>query len=337
MNPCHPRPPAPRPRPNPTTPASSGRGPEAAPGVSFTCRRCSAGGVGPCAGVRGSGLPWAPFFRAPPGPGHTQNTPRFERPAIHLAHLPTCEEDRGAFGPPLQHAERGLRDQAPAMQRRALSKLAGVLGASGRAGGAAQPGSGAAAALAAPPAAAAARGAPAYYPAAPGPASAPLPLRAFSAAASPASATAKSTANVPLGHHDSDLSSVACHIGLGRRRDLTMREDLGLWKNGGTRIKLADVFRVRGGAAGRGGGAADLRGAGARRMTTRRPRPSHAPTQPARPAGRQDPAGRLPGRQGLHRKAHPGLRCGGARAGRAGAGRRERASSPRPRGGGASG
>jgi hypothetical protein len=67
------------------------------------------------------------------------------------------------------------------------------------------------------------------------------PARAFSSAPP---ATAKPTYNVPLGHQDSDLSSVACHIGLGRRRDLTMREDLGLWKNGDTRIKLGDVFRV---------------------------------------------------------------------------------------------
>lgn len=72
-------------------------------------------------------------------------------------------------------------------------------------------------------------------------------LRAFSAQA----AASKSTADVPLGHHDSDLSSVACHIGLGRRRDLTMREDLALWKNGSSRLTLADVFRVRVGVCGR--------------------------------------------------------------------------------------
>lgn len=80
-----------------------------------------------------------------------------------------------------------------------------------------------------------------YYPtaAAAAAAAASVKLCSFSSAA----ATAKSTANVPLGHHDSDLSSVACHIGLGRRRDLTMREDLGLWKSGDARVSLGDVFR----------------------------------------------------------------------------------------------
>ena len=122
------------------------------------------------------------------------------------------------------------------MQRRALFHLTGVLSSCSRGGGGLSASAGAAALIAAP-AAVAACGAPAYYPA-------EALLWAFSSAASPASATAKSTQSVPLGHHDSDLTSVACHIGLGRRRDLTMREDLGLWKNGSTRIKLADVFRV---------------------------------------------------------------------------------------------
>lgn len=80
----------------------------------------------------------------------------------------------------------------------------------------------------------------AYYPDAASTAAA-----SFKGYSSASTATAKSTYNVPLGHHDSDLSSVACHIGLGRRRDLTMREDLCLWKNGATKIKLGDVFRVR--------------------------------------------------------------------------------------------
>jgi len=62
----------------------------------------------------------------------------------------------------------------------------------------------------------------------------------FSAAAS----TAKSTYNVPEGHHNSDLSSTACHIGLGRRRDLTMRQDLRLW-DGDKPLTLAEVFQVR--------------------------------------------------------------------------------------------
>ena len=47
-----------------------------------------------------------------------------------------------------------------------------------------------------------------------GAASPGLTVRSLSSAAG---ASAKSTTNVPLGHHDSDLSAVACHIGLGRR------------------------------------------------------------------------------------------------------------------------
>lgn len=65
----------------------------------------------------------------------------------------------------------------------------------------------------------------------------------FSAAAA---STAKSTYNVPEGHHNSDLSSTACHIGLGRRRDLTMRQDLRLW-DGDKPLSLAEVFHVSGG------------------------------------------------------------------------------------------
>lgn len=64
----------------------------------------------------------------------------------------------------------------------------------------------------------------------------------FSAAAA---STAKSTYNVPEGHHNSDLSSTACHIGLGRRRDLTMRQDLRLW-DGDKPLTLAEVFHVSG-------------------------------------------------------------------------------------------
>ncbi|KAF8065441.1 hypothetical protein HT031_003042 [Scenedesmus sp. PABB004] len=56
-----------------------------------------------------------------------------------------------------------------------------------------------------------------------------------------AASTAKSTFAVPEGHHGSDLSSAACHIGLGRRRDLTMRQDLKLW-DGAQALTLADVF-----------------------------------------------------------------------------------------------
>jgi hypothetical protein len=51
------------------------------------------------------------------------------------------------------------------------------------------------------------------------------------------------TGEVPPGHLASDLSSAACHIGLGRRRDLTLRQDLCLWKDG-SKQTLADVFKV---------------------------------------------------------------------------------------------
>lgn len=58
-----------------------------------------------------------------------------------------------------------------------------------------------------------------------------------------ATAGARSTYNVPEGHHASDLSSTACHIGLGRRRDLTMRQDLKLWK-GDADMTMGDIFGV---------------------------------------------------------------------------------------------
>jgi hypothetical protein len=48
---------------------------------------------------------------------------------------------------------------------------------------------------------------------------------------------------VPDGHLNSDLSPTACHIGLGRRRDLTLRQDLCLWQ-GDKKLSLADVFKA---------------------------------------------------------------------------------------------
>lgn len=53
-----------------------------------------------------------------------------------------------------------------------------------------------------------------------------------------------STVNVPAGHHNSDLSSAACNIGLSRRRDITLRQDLKPYVDGKPAI-LADVFKVR--------------------------------------------------------------------------------------------
>lgn len=60
---------------------------------------------------------------------------------------------------------------------------------------------------------------------------------------SAASSTTRSTYAVPEGHHGSDLSSTVCHIGLGRRRDLTMRQDLRL-HDGEQQLTLAQVFHV---------------------------------------------------------------------------------------------
>lgn len=53
--------------------------------------------------------------------------------------------------------------------------------------------------------------------------------------------------NVPAGHINSDLSNTVCHIGLGRLRDLTMRQDLQLTlAQDGTQQTLAQLFKVRG-------------------------------------------------------------------------------------------
>lgn len=51
--------------------------------------------------------------------------------------------------------------------------------------------------------------------------------------------------NVPAGHINSDLSNTKCHIGLGRLRDLTMRQDLRLVDEGGSEHTLAQLFKVR--------------------------------------------------------------------------------------------
>jgi hypothetical protein len=63
-------------------------------------------------------------------------------------------------------------------------------------------------------------------------------------AAAYSAAPERSTFNVPEGHWGSDLSDVACNIGLNRRRDLTLRQDLVLYKQQ-TKLSLADVFKVR--------------------------------------------------------------------------------------------
>lgn len=53
----------------------------------------------------------------------------------------------------------------------------------------------------------------------------------------------RSGGDVPEGHRNSDLSPTVCHIGLNRRRDLTMRQDLCLYKDG-KKLSLAEIFKV---------------------------------------------------------------------------------------------
>ena len=50
--------------------------------------------------------------------------------------------------------------------------------------------------------------------------------------------------DVPEGHQNSDLSPTACHIGLNRRRDLSLRQDLCLFRPDG-KSTLKDIFKVR--------------------------------------------------------------------------------------------
>lgn len=64
-------------------------------------------------------------------------------------------------------------------------------------------------------------------------------IRLFGAAAEPL----RKAGPVPDGHLNSDLSPTVCHIGLGRRRDLTLRQDLCLWQND-KKLSLTDVFKV---------------------------------------------------------------------------------------------
>ena len=49
--------------------------------------------------------------------------------------------------------------------------------------------------------------------------------------------------DIPEGHRNSDLRSVTCHIGLNRRRDLSLREDLCLFQPGG-KATVGEIFKV---------------------------------------------------------------------------------------------
>lgn len=48
--------------------------------------------------------------------------------------------------------------------------------------------------------------------------------------------------DVPAGHQNSDLRKQVCHIGLNRRRDLSLREDLCLFQPGG-KATVRDIFK----------------------------------------------------------------------------------------------
>jgi hypothetical protein len=52
-----------------------------------------------------------------------------------------------------------------------------------------------------------------------------------------------STENLPAGHHNSDLSSTACNIGLNRRRDISLRQDITVFLDGHS-TRMADIFKV---------------------------------------------------------------------------------------------
>lgn len=49
--------------------------------------------------------------------------------------------------------------------------------------------------------------------------------------------------DIPAGHQNSDLRNVVCHIGLNRRRDLSLREDLCLFRPGG-KATVGEIFKV---------------------------------------------------------------------------------------------
>lgn len=50
--------------------------------------------------------------------------------------------------------------------------------------------------------------------------------------------------DVPEGHRNSDLRKSVCHIGLNRRRDLSLREDLCLFRPG-SKATVKEIFGVR--------------------------------------------------------------------------------------------
>lgn len=69
--------------------------------------------------------------------------------------------------------------------------------------------------------------------------------RLFAAEAAPSPNPHRAAGDVPPGHADSDLAPNVCNIGLGRRRDLSMRQDLCLYGKNGEKVALADVLKAR--------------------------------------------------------------------------------------------
>ena len=68
---------------------------------------------------------------------------------------------------------------------------------------------------------------------------------AFMSTAQPAAASSSKFYDVPEGHSDSDLSQIACNIGLNRRRELTLgAAGQTTVYVGGTPHRLADLLKV---------------------------------------------------------------------------------------------
>jgi hypothetical protein len=106
----------------------------------------------------------------------------------------------------------------------------------------------------------------------------------------------QSTYNVPEGHWNSDLTDVACNIGLNRRRDLTLRQDLALFKQQ-SKYSLADVFKVHSRPC------SDI--------TSQHLRLSQLLKPDLRVAGQQGVVDRLPRWSHLHGTAYPGIHSAG--------------------------
>lgn len=54
----------------------------------------------------------------------------------------------------------------------------------------------------------------------------------------------RTSGDIPQGHLNSDLSPNVCNIGLGRRRDLTLRSDLCLYSGDGQKTSLSHILKV---------------------------------------------------------------------------------------------